>query len=47
MSFLLLFFRGGGRGQKAKLFLEKEGFTHVINGGGPSVPNLWSMYGEL
>ena len=26
---------GGGRGQKAKEYLEKNGYTNVVNGGGP------------
>ena len=38
---------GGGRGQKAREFLEKEGFTNVINGGGPAVEPLWAMYRGL
>lgn len=37
---------GGGRGQKAKLFLESKGFTNVMNGGGPSVKELWAMFGS-
>lgn len=32
---------GGGRGQKSKEWLEKEeGFTNVVNGGGPRVKEL-------
>ena len=38
---------GGGRGQKSKEWLEKEGFTNVINGGGPQVTKLWDMFGHL
>eukprot|EP00937_MAST-01D_sp_MAST-1D-sp2_P007457 g7457.t1 len=38
---------GGGRGQKAKVFLEGAGYTNVLNGGGPSVPELWSSFGSL
>ena len=38
---------GGGRGQKGRLFLEAAGFTNVINGGGPTVPELWEKYGAL
>ena len=38
---------GGGRGQKAKLFLEAAGFTNVLNGGGPEVPELWAQFGNL
>ena len=36
---------GGGRGQKSKEWLEKKGFTNVINGGGPQVTELWEMFG--
>ena len=38
---------GGGRGQKAKDFLEANGFTNVINGGGPSVKEHWELFGSL
>ncbi|CAL6324425.1 unnamed protein product [Bathycoccus prasinos] len=38
---------GGGRGQKSKEWLEKEGFTNVINGGRPQVTELWDMFGHL
>ena len=38
---------GGGRGQKARLFLEAAGFTQVLNGGGPEVPELWGKFGQL
>ena len=38
---------GGGRGQKAKVFLEAAGYTNVLNGGGPSVPELWESFGSL
>ncbi|CAL6302485.1 unnamed protein product [Bathycoccus prasinos] len=38
---------GGGRGQKSKEWLEKEGFTNVVNGGGPQVSELWDMFGHL
>jgi rhodanese-related sulfurtransferase len=38
---------GGGRGQKSKEWLEKEGFTNVVNGGGPQVKELWEMFGHL
>ena len=38
---------GGGRGQKAKDFLEAEGYTNVLNGGGPQVPELWEEFGGL
>ena len=38
---------GGGRGQKAKVFLESQGYTNVVNGGGPKVTELWKVYGAL
>jgi rhodanese-related sulfurtransferase len=38
---------GGGRGQKAKVFLESVGYTNVLNGGGPKVTELWEQFGEL
>mmetsp|Transcript_34455 Transcript_34455/g.45668 ORF Transcript_34455/g.45668 Transcript_34455/m.45668 type:complete len:182 (-) Transcript_34455:105-650(-) len=37
---------GGGRGQKAKDFLEKNGFTSVLNGGGPKETECWAEFGE-
>ena len=37
---------GGGRGQKAKDFLESNGFTNVLNGAGPKETELWNVYGE-
>lgn len=37
---------GGGRGQKAKEFLESKGFTNVLNGAGPKETELWALYGE-
>ena len=38
---------GGGRGQKAKEFLEANGYTNVVNGGGPAVKELWDKFGSL
>lgn len=38
---------GGGRGQKAKDFLEANGFTNVMNGGGPKETDCWNEFGEL
>ena len=38
---------GGGRGQKAKAFLEGAGFENVINGGGPSVEELWEQFKDV
>lgn len=37
---------GGGRGQLAKEFLQKNGFTNVINGGGPKESECWAQFGE-
>lgn len=36
---------GGGRGQKAKDFLTKNGFTNVLNGGGPKETECWKEFG--
>lgn len=36
---------GGGRGQKAKDYLEKNGFTKVLNGGGPKETDCWAEFG--
>ena len=38
---------GGGRGQKARECLLKNGFTHVINGGGPEDAECWAVFGHL
>lgn len=37
---------GGGRGQLAKEFLESNGFTNVLNGGGPKETDCWMEYGD-
>ncbi len=37
---------GGGRGQMAKEYLMKNGFTNVINGGGPREAACWAEYGS-
>ena len=37
---------GGGRGEKSRVYLKSQGFSNVINGGGPSVADLWHKYGE-
>jgi rhodanese-related sulfurtransferase len=37
---------GGGRGQKAKDFLSQNGFTKVLNGGGPKETDCWAEFGE-
>jgi rhodanese-related sulfurtransferase len=37
---------GGGRGQKAKDFLEEKGFTKVLNGGGPKETDCWAEFGS-
>ncbi len=37
---------GGGRGQMAKEYLLKNGFTNVLNGGGPREAACWAEYGS-
>jgi len=37
---------GGGRGQKAREFLEKNGYTKVLNGGGPEDEECWKEFGD-
>lgn len=37
---------GGGRGQKAKDYLTKNGFTNVLNGGGPKETECWAEFGD-
>ncbi|KAL7550959.1 hypothetical protein ACHAWF_014166 [Thalassiosira exigua] len=37
---------GGGRGQKAKDYLEANGFTNVLNGGGPKETECWAEFGD-
>lgn len=37
---------GGGRGQKAKDFLEANGYAKVLNGAGPKETELWAVYGD-
>jgi rhodanese-related sulfurtransferase len=37
---------GGGRGLKAKNYLEEHGFTHVLNGGGPKETECWKQFGD-
>jgi rhodanese-related sulfurtransferase len=37
---------GGGRGQLAKDFLLENGFTNVLNGGGPKETDCWAEYGS-
>ena len=37
---------GGGRGQKAKDFLMENGFTKVLNGGGPKETECWAEFGS-
>jgi len=37
---------GGGRGQKARDFLEKNGYTNVVNGGGPEDAECWNEFGD-
>jgi rhodanese-related sulfurtransferase len=36
----------GGRGQLAKEFLEKHGYTNVLNGVGPKEEELWAEFGS-
>ncbi|GMI31820.1 hypothetical protein TrCOL_g10137 [Triparma columacea] len=38
---------GGGRGQKAKDFLIANGYTNVINGGGPEDSDCWAEFGSI
>jgi|TARA_B110000003_G_scaffold258741_1_gene278170 rhodanese-related sulfurtransferase len=38
---------GGGRGQKAKEYLISQGYSNVINGGGPAVEALWKTFGSM
>ena len=38
---------GGGRGQKAKEYLESKGFKNVVNGGGPEDEECWKVFGAL
>ena len=37
---------GGGRGQKAKEYLEANGFGNVKNGGGPEDDECWAVFGS-
>ena len=37
---------GGGRGQLAKDFLMENGFTNVLNGGGPKETECWNEFGS-
>jgi rhodanese-related sulfurtransferase len=37
---------GGGRGQKAKEYLEAAGFKNVKNGGGPEDTECWKEFGH-
>jgi rhodanese-related sulfurtransferase len=37
---------GGGRGQKAKDFLLANGYTNVLNGGGPEDAECWHQFGD-
>ena len=38
---------GGGRGQKTKVYLESLGYSNVLNGGGPNVPDHWEYFVSL
>ena len=44
--FIITHCGGGGRGQKAKDFLLKNGFLHVCNGGGPEDAECWAEFGS-
>ncbi|ACI64197.1 predicted protein [Thalassiosira pseudonana CCMP1335] len=37
---------GGGRGQKGKEYLMENGFTNVMNGGGPKETECWAEFGD-
>ena len=37
---------GGGRGLLAKNYLEENGLTNVINGGGPKEKEVWAIFGN-
>jgi len=37
---------GGGRGEKAKIFLMENGYTQVLNGGGPKEEDCWKEFGN-
>merc|ERR1712157_703436 len=37
---------GGGRAQLGKEFLMSNGFTNVLNGGGPKETDCWAEYGD-
>jgi len=37
---------GGGRGQLARDFLMENGFTNVLNGGGPKETECWDEFGS-
>eukprot|EP00568_Trieres_chinensis_P004918 CAMPEP_0183294040 /NCGR_PEP_ID=MMETSP0160_2-20130417/2516_1 /TAXON_ID=2839 ORGANISM="Odontella Sinensis, Strain Grunow 1884" /NCGR_SAMPLE_ID=MMETSP0160_2 /ASSEMBLY_ACC=CAM_ASM_000250 /LENGTH=126 /DNA_ID=CAMNT_0025455269 /DNA_START=115 /DNA_END=495 /DNA_ORIENTATION=+ len=37
---------GGGRGQKAKEYLMANGFSNVLNGGGPKETDCWKEFGD-
>ena len=46
-TFIITHCGGGGRGQKAKDYLLENGFTNVMNGGGPKETDCWNEFGEL
>jgi len=37
---------GGGRGQLAKDYLLQNGFSNVLNGGGPKETDCWAEFGD-
>jgi len=38
--------RSGGRVTKAIAFLKQQGYTNVVQGGGPADPEIWECYGD-
>jgi len=45
-TFIITHCGGGGRGQLAKDFLMENGFTNVLNGGGPKETECWDEFGS-
>ena len=45
-AFIITHCGGGGRGQLAKDFLNENGFTNVLNGGGPKETECWDEFGS-
>lgn len=36
----------GARAEAARQFLVAQGYTNVLNGGGPCFPGLWAIYSQ-